>query len=147
MESRDVNVRVARATDAHALVHLLEELGYPTPEDVVVSRLQKLSWEGETVLVADIDGEAVGFATVHVTPVLHRPRPVGRVTALVVSSRVRGKGVGRAIIGAAERLLAERGCGVIEITSNNLRTDAHSFYLHLGYQETSRRFKRDLPQT
>lgn len=140
----EVIIRNARAADAPAMVLLLDELGFPAGADVTASRLEAMDRAGETVLVAELDGAAVGFASVHVTPVLHRPHPVGRVTALVVCSRVRGTGIGRALVDASERLLAARGCGLVEITSNHRLTGAHAFYQHLGYTETSRRFKKDL---
>jgi GNAT superfamily N-acetyltransferase len=98
----------------------------------------------ESSLVADRNGHVLGVVTVHVTPVLHRPTPVGRVTALVVTEKARGQGIGRMLVEAAERLLAERGCHLVEVTSNQQLTDAHEFYRRLGYEATSLRFKKVL---
>ena len=77
---------------------------------------------------------------------LHRSGPVGRLTALVVDERARGRGVGRALIDAAEGILIERGCVLIEVTSNKRRTDAHAFYERLGYTATSFRFAKPIPR-
>ena len=140
----DLTVRNARDEDAPALAALLGELGYPTDPASVVQRLRGLQGAGDIVLVATIADVPVALVTVHVTPVLHRPAPVGRLTAVVVSERVRGQGVGRAIVEAAERLLAERGCEMIELTSNRSRVDAHAFYERLGYEATSLRFKKSI---
>ncbi len=138
-------VRVARPGDAAALAGLLEELGFPAVVDVVVQRLGALACAGELVLVGTRSAEVVGFVTVHVTPVLHRPTSVGRVTALVVTSRMRGRGFGRALVAAAERHLADAGCALVEITSNQQLTGAHAFYQRLGYTMTSYRFYKTLP--
>jgi PhnO protein len=81
----------------------------------------------------------------HVTPVLHRPTGVGRITALVVGEAARGHGVGRALVAEAERRLEVLGCALVEVTSNQKRTDAHDFYRRLGYEATSVRFARTLP--
>jgi GNAT superfamily N-acetyltransferase len=135
-------IRAARDQDAAVLAELIAELGYPTDEAAVVQRLGGLRDAGDIVLVATVRDVPVALVTVHVTPVLHRPAPVGRLTAVVVSERVRGQGVGRTIVEAAERLLAERGCEMIELTSNRSRTDAHAFYEHLGYEATSLRFRK-----
>jgi GNAT superfamily N-acetyltransferase len=76
--------------------------------------------------------------------VLQRPRPVGRITALVVDARMRGRGVGRTLVAAAERTLLNAGCGLLEITSNVRLVEAHAFYAHLGYEQTSFRFAKKL---
>jgi GNAT superfamily N-acetyltransferase len=146
MSDRDkgFNIRPARAQDAMQLSSLLTELGYPAPPETIAERLSGLIRANETVLVAARGDDIIGMASVHVTPVLHRPTPVGRVTALVVTQSARGRGVGRALVSAAEQLLRERGCELLEVTSNMRRTDAHAFYERLGYEPTSVRFKKAL---
>jgi len=84
----------------------------------------------------------LGVLTLHITPVLHRAGPVGRLTMLVVDESARGEGIGRALVTAAEAYFAERGCALVEVTSNKRRTDAHAFYERLGYQGTSERFAK-----
>jgi ribosomal protein S18 acetylase RimI-like enzyme len=138
-------IRVARLEDALAIAGLLGELGFPAPADVVAQRLSVLAKAGETTLVGARSGEVLGFVTVHVTPVLHRPAPVGRMTALVVATRARGRGLGRALVATAERRLADAGCGLMEVTSNQELSEAHSFYQQLGYAMTSYRFGKALP--
>src|SRR5262249_20867070 len=112
-----LGIRNARPDDAPALAALLEELGFPAPAAAVAERLAALLGAAEAVLVAARDGEVLGLLTAHVTPVLHRPTPVGRLTALVVAARARRRGIGRALVGAAERVLAARGCAIIKVTS------------------------------
>ena len=83
-----------------------------------------------------------GVITLHAMVVLHRAQPVGRVTSLIVDPRARGQGLGRALMQAAEQAVKEAGCGLLEVTSHKRRSEAHSFYQHLGYQQTSYRFAR-----
>ena len=139
-------IRPARPEDAPALERLLGELGFPTPAATVAIRLSALLEASEIVLVALCDREVVGLLTGHVTPVLHRPTPVGRITALVVAERVRNQGIGRALVVAAERTLSDRGCGLVEVTSNRRLTAAHAFYERIGYEVTSVRFKKEIPR-
>lgn len=137
-------IRDARPEDAPALSGLLEELEFPAPTSVIAERLRAMTRAGEVVLVA-VEGERlIGLLTIHVMPVLHRPTPVGRLSALVVTAEARGRGVGHALVAAAEQTLAARGCGLVEVTSNLKRTDAHVFYERLGYEVTSFRFKKTL---
>ena len=142
---RSFEIRDARPEDASALAGLLEELGFPAAVDVVAERLGALAVAGETTLVGAQGTEVLGFVTVHVTPVLHRPTPVGRLTALIVTSRAQGQGLGLALVAAAERHLAGAGCALVEVTSNRELTGAHAFYLRLGYAMTSYRFCKALP--
>jgi ribosomal protein S18 acetylase RimI-like enzyme len=76
--------------------------------------------------------------------VLHRPAPVGRISMMVVDEAHRGRGIGAQMVGEAERLLAEKGCGLVEVTSNNRRADAHRFWESNGYEKTSSRFAKDV---
>ena len=86
----------------------------------------------------------VGCLAWHVTPVLHRPTPVGRVTMLVVTEKARREGVGEALVAEAEARAAARGCGLIEVTSNIELGGAHLFYRRIGFERTSYRFVKRL---
>jgi GNAT superfamily N-acetyltransferase len=143
-DSAGLTVRDARAADSPAMAELITELGYPAPAAVIAERLAGMQRAAETVLVAERAGELLGVITVHVTPVIHRPTAVGRISTLVVAQRAHGQGIGRALVAAAERLLAARGCSLVEVTSNRRRADAHAFYERLGYEVTSLRFKKDI---
>jgi ribosomal protein S18 acetylase RimI-like enzyme len=136
-------VREAKPADAEALAGLLEELGFPSPAADLVKRLATLRKAGEPPLVAHEDGP-VGCLTWHVTPVLHRRTPVGRVTMLVVTKRARGRGIGSALLAEAEKRVAAAGCALIEVTSNIELGGAHEFYKSRGYRRTSYRFVRQL---
>jgi GNAT superfamily N-acetyltransferase len=143
MES-SLKIRSAVPSDAPILSKLLTELGYPSSDKLISERLHKMNSAGEQVLVAVRNGNVLGLLTTHVTPVLHRPTPVGRLTALVVTKDERGKGIGRALVATAERMLKAKGCDLIEVTSNIQLEQAHLFYKRLGYEATSLRFKKTL---
>ncbi|WP_129793422.1 GNAT family N-acetyltransferase [Sphingosinicella sp. CPCC 101087] len=136
-------VREARAKDSSALAALITGLGYDVDDTELRRRLKRLRNGDEPPLVADLDG-VVGCLTWHVTPVLHRPHPVGRITMLVVAEASRGSGIGRRLLEAAETRLRERGCGLVEVTSNMKRMRAHGFYERAGYERTSYRFAKEL---
>lgn len=140
------HLRPATTDDAAAIAELLTQLGYPTLVDAARARLADLIRRGppDRVIVADQDGKVVAVMTLHLTPELHRARPIGRVTALVVDESVRGSGVGAEMMEEAERILREDGAGLLELTSNMRRVDAHRFYERLGYQKTSFRFAKEL---
>ncbi|MFL6858419.1 MAG: GNAT family N-acetyltransferase [Allosphingosinicella sp.] len=138
-----LEVREAAPRDADAISALLGALGFPTPAADVKRRLAALRKSGEPPLVAD-EGGAIGLLAWHVTPVLHRPAPVGRVTLMVVAEKARGRGVGAALLAEAEAQLSAAGCGLVEVTSNIELGGAHAFYRAQGYERTSYRFAKTL---
>jgi ribosomal protein S18 acetylase RimI-like enzyme len=139
-----LSVREAAARDSEAISALLGELGFPSGVADIRRRLPRLRKAGEPVLVAVEGKKAVGCLAWHVTPVLHRPAPVGRVTMMVVAKQARRRGVGAALLEAAEKRLAAAGCGLVEVTSNIELGGAHAFYRAQGYERTSYRFAKRL---
>ena len=100
---------------------------------------------GQHVLVADRGG-VIGVLTTATMQVLHRPRPVGRISMMVVAEAARSGGVGAALVAEAEARLKAEGCGLVEVTSNAKRLRAHAFYERLGYERTSYRFAKQLQE-
>ena len=139
-------IRAARRTDVAEIGRLFAILGYPMEDEVLDRRFAAFESAGESALVAEgPEGTSlIGLATLHATPVLHRAGGVGRVTALVVDPSARGRGIGRALMTAAEEWAVARDCVLMEVTSNRRRLDAHQFYERCGYTATSFRFARDL---
>lgn len=138
-------VRTATDDDAPEIARLLAQLGRHTDPDAIASRWGLWRAEGNTAVVAvRPDGTLSGVATLHVTTPLHRPETIGRIHALVVDAPDRGHGIGRALVAAAEVALLKAGCSMLEITSHNRLVEAHAFYRHLGYEQTSARFAKKL---
>jgi ribosomal protein S18 acetylase RimI-like enzyme len=138
-----LRIREAATRDSAAIAALVTELGFPAFGEEIEKRLAALKRAGEPPLVAEA-GVLAGCLTWHVTPVLHRPQPVGRITMLVVAQGARRKGIGRALVDAAADRLARSGCGLLEVTSNVALADAHAFYRRLGFERTSYRFVKRL---
>jgi len=136
-------VREAKAGDSAAIAALVTALGFPSDAAEVARRLAALRKAGEPPLVVE-EGATLGVLTWHVTPALHRPRPVGRVTMMIVDAKARGRGLGTALLDAAEARLRAAGCGLVEVTSNIELGGAHAFYRRRGYERTSYRFAKDL---
>jgi len=138
-------IRPIRADDSPRLAALLTQLGYPTSSDEVAERLGYwLPDPNSAVIGADVDGELMGVAALHVCPYLEHTGRWGRLAALVVDERCRGTGVGAALVRAAEDRARELGCHSMEVTSSRHRTGAHAFYQRLGYQDACPRSARFL---
>lgn len=138
-------LRDARPKDAEAIAELIIALGYDVTAAEVKTRLAAFAKAGQHALVAD-KGGVIGILTTSLMHVLHRPRPVGRISMMVVAESLRGQGIGAALVAEAEKRLAALGCGLVEVTSNMKRPRAHAFYARLGYERTSYRFAKTLQE-
>lgn len=140
-----VALRYATIADSAEIARLLTQLGHPTTTQEVIDRWPAWEGDGNSALVAAVDAEnLIGLCMLHQMRVLHRPKPVGRITSLVVEENRRGQGIGRMLVVAAEDKFVRAGCGLLEITSNVRRADAHAFYESLGYDKTSVRLVREI---
>lgn len=139
-----LKIRDAKASDVPRLTELIHELGHEIAEKQVRKNLASLKKSDETPLVATLGKVVVGLCGVGRRVVIHRPAPLGRITALVVSRDAQRRGIGRMLVEAAEDRLRKQGCQLIEVTSNDRRTAAHAFYRNLGYERSSIRFFKKL---
>lgn len=138
-----LSVRPAKPSDSEAVAGLIAGLGFAASADEIAARLSVLKKSREAPWVAE-QGEVIGVLAWHITPVLHRPKPVGRITMMTVADGERRRGVGRALVEAACEAMRAKGCGLIEVTSNIDLSNAHGFYRKLGFERTSYRFAKTL---
>lgn len=98
------------------------------------------------VLVAELDGEVIGVCQVMVFPHFqHTGGWCAELESVHVRSDLRGRGIGAQLLHSAEGLARAHGCYRIQLTSRNVREDAHRFYRTNGYEQTSQGFKKPLP--
>ena len=145
-DSRDASLEIRPATDddAPSLADLLGHLGYPADAVELPARLERLRAAGDDALIALGNGAAVGLATLHARVVLHSATPVAQLTALVVSPAARGRGVGRALVAAAEQWSRDHGATRLVVTTALHRAEAPLFYERLGFDHTGRRYVKRL---
>jgi GNAT superfamily N-acetyltransferase len=137
-------IRDARPADAPRLVELIRFLGHEIDEKSVRRNLATLRKSGELPLVATLGRQVVGLCGINRRVAFHQPAPIGRISVLVVAEEAQGHGIGRMLVNAAEDGFRKHGCKMVEVTSNDRRSDAHAFYRHLGYERTSVRFFKAL---
>ena len=138
-------IRDARPEDAQALARLIEQLGYPTSPDAVLRRVDLLaSSETDRLFVAELEGQVVGLASVHVNLSVEYDEPAAKLSAIVVDIDYRRRGIGEALVAAIEAEARERGCCLVFLTTAERRGDAHAFYRRVGFEETGRRFAKSL---
>jgi GNAT superfamily N-acetyltransferase len=133
MIETDIALRPATLADAERIAALFTEEGYPAGASAVEARLARFEGPDSSVIVADHDGEILGFIALHVVPRFEHDDSFVRVVALVVDSAVRERGVGRVLMAEAERIGRERAAAFVEVTAGHHRPAARHLYESLGY--------------
>jgi GNAT superfamily N-acetyltransferase len=130
----EFKVRVATEADAAPIAALSRELGYPEEARAIRERLGRiLARDDHRVYVAEGDGgEVCGWIQAHCSDILESGFRV-EITGLVVSGRMRRRGVGRSLVAQAETWASEISAGTIVVRSNAKRVESHEFYPALGY--------------
>jgi ribosomal protein S18 acetylase RimI-like enzyme len=59
-----------------------------------------------------------------------------QIESVRVDSSVRGRKLGELMIQDAIERARKRGCGVVQLTTDKAREDAHRFYERLGFEAT-----------
>ncbi|WP_253780482.1 GNAT family N-acetyltransferase [Goodfellowiella coeruleoviolacea] len=136
-------IRRARRADVDRIVELLAAdqigAGRETPGDpTYLAAFERIAADpNQLLVVAEADGEVVGTLQLTFTPGLSRG---GMTRATVEAVRVRadqrGSGLGQRMLRWAVAESRQRGCGLVQLTTDARRTDAHRFYERLGFQPT-----------
>ena len=145
MGANDITIRPARAEDAGAIAAMANALNVfeGKPGDVYSEELVEAQAFGAaplfSVLVAEVDGELVGYAFFHDS---YNPGVAGPEVWLhdvFVREHARSRGVGRRLMAAVARATVERGATTLSwgVQSSNRR--ARAFYAGLGAKDEDAR--------
>ena len=149
-----VRFRLASVADLPALLRLLvddavaQARGGYTAEvaPAVAAAFDEIERDPRNELwLGERDGEVVAMLQLTLIPGLSRG---GMKRALVEAVRVRadlrGQRIGEALMAHVEERAKAAGCGLIQLTTDRQRLDAHRFYERLGYAASHVGMKKQL---
>lgn len=148
MES-DLLIRSARRADLPELIALYadDDLGKSRdggePNSRYVSAFEAIDADPNQFLAVGVVGEVIA-ATLLLSfiPGLSRHGAWrAQIEAMRVRSNMRGHGLGQEMLGWAVARAKERGCDLVQLTSDRRRPDAHRFYERVGFEPTHIGFK------
>jgi GNAT superfamily N-acetyltransferase len=132
-----VEVRTATSADLPAIVALLADDGTaPAVSDRQRAAFAALDADPRNELLVLDDGGGTVLGCVQVTwiPGLGRDGAErAHVEAMRVRADRRGAGLGDHLLGHVVGRARDRGCGLVQLTSQKWRTDAHRFYAAHGF--------------
>lgn len=152
-----VTLRAARAADLPFLLSLtprLAQFGLPpwrTAADVVSAERRALARALEAglpdapILLAEApDGSPMGFVYLETHTDFFTERPHAHVAVLAVTDAAEGRGVGRALLGAAEDWARGRGYPFLTLNVFVENGRARGMYERLGYGPETLRYVKPL---
>ena len=99
----------------------------------------------QRLVIAELDGISVGTVQLTFIPGISR---LGEWRCLVEAVHIapthRNLGLGGEMIRWVVEQARQRGCGLVQLTSNKKRLDAHRFYERLGFHKSHEGFKLSL---
>jgi GNAT superfamily N-acetyltransferase len=150
----EILIRRASEADLEAIVslHAADELGghgdvwTPETEPAYREALRRISDSPDNELYVTVsDAEVIGsFQLTFVPAITNRGTLRCVLEAVQVRSDQRSRGVGAMMVAFAEGRARARGAGIVQLTSNKRRLDAHRFYERLGYERSHEGFKKVL---
>src|SRR4030095_10516493 len=99
----DLTVRAPEAGDMEALADLMTQLGYETRTSEMEMRMETIMANKQyATFVAVSEGKVCGMIGTRISYSFEHNSPGGAILALIVSENMRGRGVGEALVNAAE---------------------------------------------
>ncbi|SKB48782.1 GNAT family N-acetyltransferase [Dyadobacter psychrophilus] len=98
--------------------------------------------------IAELGTNPVGMVSCHIQPLLHHAALVAEIQEMYVEPEFRSQQVGKALMLQVTNFAKSKGAIQIEVTSRNVREQAHRFYQREGFEKSHvklvRYFKNDL---
>lgn len=147
-----ISIRRATADDLPAILTMLanDQLGATreSPDDLAPYRraFDEIDADGnQRLVVAERNGQVIGTLQLTLIPGLaRRGSKRGLVEAVRVHTDARGLGLGTTLMRWAIDESRANGCGLVQLTSDKSRTDAHRFYERLGFVASHEGYKLKL---
>jgi GNAT superfamily N-acetyltransferase len=139
-----MKIRELKNGDYESLVSLLKQLGYGNNDAESLSERYKVfkDHEGVVFVVENAAKKVVGFAAITIMPLIHFDGFLARIAGICIDEKARSGGIGAELIKYIENYSVEKGCVLLEVTTNLVREKAHQFYLNNGFVETHKRYNK-----
>lgn len=149
--SKDIIFQTATVDHVTKIVQLLsndplgrkrERYEFPLPESYMKAFLAIEEDPNNELIVALCQNDVIGVLQITYTPHLtYQGSWRATIEGVRIASTIRGNGIGREMIDWAICRAKERGCNLVQLTTDKTREDAILFYERIGFRATHEGFK------
>ena len=142
-EQLNFSIRRATRDDVPEIVRLLaddllgsqrESYRNPLPQSYYNAFDEINQDQHNELVVAEVNGEVIGTLQLTFIPYLtYQGGKRAQIEAVRVDQRYRSHGIGSRLFEWAIKRAHEEQCHLVQLTTNNTRSDAHRFYERLGF--------------
>ena len=142
----DVLIRPSTQEDLRAIITLLvddplgktrERLDDPLPQSYVDAFRAMAEQDGNVYFVAERQGEVIGCVQLTLIAGISRGGMLrANVEGVRIASAARGLGLGKIMMRDVIDRSRDAGCGLVQLTTDARREEAHQFYAALGFEKS-----------
>ncbi len=150
----ELTFRLATKDDLFDIVQMLlddtlgvsrEKMGETLPESYVKAFEKITSDPNQELIVVEMNGEKVAtFQLTFIQYLTYQGGLRAQIEAVRTKSKFRGQGIGKKVFEYAINRAKEKGCHLIQLTSDKKRPDAIRFYESLGFMSSHEGMKLKL---
>jgi ribosomal protein S18 acetylase RimI-like enzyme len=149
-----MEIRSATHSDLEEIIRLLiddelginrEQFALPLPQAYLDAFSEIEGQSGNSIIVAVDNKRVIGCIQLTIIPGLARlGMKRAQIEGVRVNNQYRGKGIGETLICYAIESAKALDCGLVQLTTDKQRKDAHRLYERLGFVSTHEGMKLSL---
>ncbi len=142
----EIEYRLAEEKDLAEVVRLLaddnlgqhrEKYAIPVPDSYRKAFIEIISTPYNELMVTEMDNRIIGtFQLTFIPSLSFQGAKRMQIEAVRIDKPYRNLGLGSQFIHWAIKRARQKGCRIVQLTTNQERPDAHRFYEKLGFQGT-----------
>ena len=137
-------IRLATKSDLDAVYGLIKQLSSHVFTKEQFCDCYLFNVEKGQVFIYESDHTVCGCLVFNIHYYLHFSRKSAEIVNLVVDEKVRGQGIGQALLAFFEQMAIDLDCICLEADSGKHREAAHRFYMREGFACNHYKFMKGL---
>lgn len=147
MVVESMHIRQSRQEDFKQIVCLFRQL-WPNKrlniEELNVIFKSALDSSRDVLLSVEYENHVIAFSSMTLSHSFWQESNIGYITTLIVDEKIRNQGIGKKLMDELIHIAKRHHCKKIELDSAPSRTQAHQFYIKLGFENRAYLFSKNL---